>query len=100
MFENMEIPFESLTATCTCFVRTGNCLSVADSSSEVLGVRQSVKRWWEGFKADKPEQRYISKSERRAFPKKLGYPPRPPLRKHGPWAPGETKPARGKYYCH
>jgi|SRR3990167_8790567 len=61
-------------------------------TSEELGL----KGWWKGLKEDKPEKRYISPSERRAFPKTLGYPPRPKPAKHGPWAPGETKPPKYK----
>jgi len=59
----------------------------------------SLKKWWKELKEDKPEKRYISPAERRAFPKRLGYPPKPKEQKHGPWAPRETKASR-KYPEH
>ena len=88
MFEETNLTFGSET-----FI-------TAEMTHEDLGIKQRAKKWWADIKADKPEQRYISKVERRAFPRTMGYPPKPKLGKHGPWAPGETKPTRGKYYCH
>lgn len=67
---------------------------------EDLGLKKVIKDYWKEMVEDKPTP-FTAEVKKSHFRSRLGTPPSPKPIRHGPWAPGQTKPTRGRtYYEH